>query len=50
MLRKILITMVMGPLIVSAAFAGTSGPVLLLMVTLFLIALGASSAHDEQKD
>lgn len=45
MLRQILITFVMGILLVGAAAAGTSVPVLLLMGSLILIALVETSAR-----
>jgi len=47
MLRKVLIIMVMGPVILGAANAGTSTPVLLLMGCLLLVALFESSARSE---
>lgn len=47
MLRKFLITLVMGTLLVGAAYAGTSIPVLLLMGSLLLIALLESSVRNE---
>lgn len=47
MLRKIMIIIVMGPLILGAASAGTSVPVLLLMSGLLLIALFESSVRSE---
>jgi hypothetical protein len=50
MVRKIMIIIVMGPLILGAASAGTSVPVLLLMSALLLIALFESSVRTEEKD
>ena len=53
MFRQILITFVMGILLVGAAAAGTSFPVLLLMGSLLLIALIETSARakrDEQEN
>lgn len=47
MLRKIFILMLMGSLIASAAYAGTSFPVLLMMGCLLLIALTESSVRSE---
>ena len=47
MLRKILIMLIMGTLLVGAAYAGTSVPVLLLMGSLLLIALMESSVRNE---
>ena len=47
MLRKILTMFLMGTLLVSAAYAGTSVPVLLLMGSLLLIALMESSVRNE---
>ena len=48
MLRKALIVVLMAPLLVAAMASGTSFPILLLMVCLLLIALGLSTARDEQ--
>ena len=48
MFRKILIILVMTPLIIAAASSDTSFPVLLMMISLFLIAVMESSTHDEQ--
>ncbi len=50
MFRKILIMFVMTPLIVAAIAADTSFPVLLMMISLFLIAVMESSTRDEQLD
>lgn len=50
MLRKILIIFVMAPLIIAAVATDTSFPVLLLMISLFLIAIAESSVRDEQLD
>jgi hypothetical protein len=50
MFRKILIVVVMSPLLIAAFATGTSSPVLLLMISLFLIAIAESSARDEQLD
>ena len=47
MLRRIL---VMTPLILAALATDTSFPVLLLMISLFLIAVMESSTRDEQLD
>jgi len=47
MLRKILVMLIMGTLLVGAAYAGTSVPVLLLMGSLLLIALLESSVRNE---
>jgi hypothetical protein len=50
MVRKALIIFLMAPLLIGAVNAGTSFPVLLLMVSLLLIALSESSARDEQQE
>lgn len=50
MFRKILIIFVMTPLIIAAASSDTSFPVLLMMISLFLIAVMESSNRDEQLD
>lgn len=50
MFRKILIVFVMTPLIVAAIAADTSFPVLLMMISLFVIAVMESSTRDEQLD
>ena len=50
MFRKILIMIVMIPLIIAAIAADTSFPVLLMMISLFLIAVMESSTRDEQID
>jgi hypothetical protein len=50
MFRKILIIFVMTPLIIAAIVAEASFPVLLLMISLFLIAIAESSTRDEQLD
>lgn len=50
MLRRILITILMVPLLIAAVINQTSFPVLLLMISLLLIALAESSARDEQPD
>jgi hypothetical protein len=50
MIRKILIIFIMIPLIIAAAASDTSFPVLLMMISLFLIAISESSARDEQLD
>ena len=47
MFRKILI---MTPLLIAAVAAEISFPVLMMMISLFLIALTESSARDEQPD
>jgi len=50
MFRKVLIIFLMAPLLIGAVVTETSLPVLLLMVSLLLIALAASSTRDEQPD
>ena len=50
MFRKILIFLVMVPVIIAAASSETSFPVLLMMISLFLIAVMESSTRDEQID
>jgi len=50
MFRRILIIFVMTPLLIAAVAAEISLPVLLMMISLFLIALTESSARDEQVD
>ena len=50
MFRKILIIFVMSPLLIAAVAAEISFPVLLMMISLFLIALTESSTRDEQPD
>ena len=50
MFRKILIVFVMTPLLIAAVLTDTSFPVLLMMISLFLIAIAESSARDEQLD
>jgi hypothetical protein len=50
MFRKFLIILIMAPLLIGAINAGTSFPVLLLMISLLLIALAESSARDEPQD
>jgi len=50
MFRKILIIFVMTPLALAAMSTDTSFPVLLLMISLFLIAVMESSTRDEQLD
>jgi hypothetical protein len=50
MFRKILIIFVMAPLLIAAVAAEISLPVLLMMISLFLIALTESSGRDEQID
>jgi hypothetical protein len=50
MFRKILIIVVMIPLIIAAIATNTSFPVLLMMISLFLIAVMESSTRDEQLD
>jgi hypothetical protein len=50
MFRKILIIFVMAPLIIAAIATDTSFPVLLMMTSLFLIAVLESSTRDEQID
>ena len=50
MFRKILIVFVMAPLIIAAIATDTSFPVLLMMISLFLIAIMESSTRDEQLD
>jgi hypothetical protein len=49
-IRKILFVFLMVPLLIAAASAGVSFPVLLLMISLLFIALAESSARDEQLD
>lgn len=50
MLRRILVILVMTPLIFAALATDTSFPVLLLMISLFLIAVMESSRRDEIPD
>ena len=50
MVRKLLIAFLMTPLLLAAVMTETSFPVLLLMISLFLIAIAESSARDEQLD
>lgn len=50
MLRRILVILVMTPLILAALATDTSFPVLLLMISLFLIAVLESSKRDEIPD
>ena len=50
MFRKFLIILVMTPLIFAAAVTDTSFPVLLMMISLFLIAVLESSTRDERSD
>lgn len=50
MIRKTLITFLMGTLLVAAASTGTSLPVLLLMGALILLALYANPVRDEQQE
>ena len=50
MFRKILIMFVMIPLILAAIATDTSFPVLLMMISLFLIAVLESSTRDEELD
>jgi hypothetical protein len=50
MFRKILIIFVMAPPIIAAIVTDTSFPVLLLMISLFLIAVMESSTRDGQLD
>ena len=50
MLRRILTILVMTPLILAALATDTSFPVLLLMISLFLIAVMESSRRDEIPD
>ena len=48
MFRRILSILAMTPLLIAAVVTETSSPVLLMMISLFLIALAESSARDEQ--
>ena len=50
MVRKTFIIFLMAPLLMAAVAAGTSFPVVLLMVSLILIALFTPSAHDGQQE
>ena len=50
MFRKFLIILVMAPLIIAAIATDTSLPVLLMMISLFLIAVMESSTRDERPD
>ena len=50
MLRRILVILIMTPLIFAALAADTSFPVLLLMISLFLIAVLESARRDEIPD
>jgi len=50
MFRKVLIIVIMAPLLIGAMNAGTSFPVLLLMISLLIVALAESSARDEPLD
>ena len=50
MARKIVLVLVMGLALVGAAAAGTSFPVLLMMVALLLVALIETSARDEKDE
>lgn len=50
MVRRILIILIMTPLILAAISTDTSFPVLLMMISLFLIAVMESSSRDEQLD
>jgi hypothetical protein len=50
MFRKILIVFLMTPLFVAALSSGVAFPILVLMFSLFLIALLESSARGEQQD
>lgn len=50
MFRKIFIPFLMAPLIIAAIATTTSFPVLLLMISLFLIAVMESSTRDELPD
>ncbi len=50
MFRKILIILVMVPLILAAMATDTSFPVLLMMISLFLIAVMESGRRNEQLD
>ena len=50
MLKRILVILIMTPLILAALATDTSFPVLLLMISLFLIAVMESSSRDEQLD
>ena len=47
MFRKFLIILIMAPLLLVRWRTGTSFPLVLLMISLLLIALTKSSAHDE---
>jgi predicted ABC-type exoprotein transport system permease subunit len=49
MFRKVLIVLLMAPLFAAAVAAGVSLPVLVLMFSLFLIALVESSTRKEQQ-
>lgn len=50
MFRKALITLLMGMVLIGAAATGTSLPVLLLMGSLILFALYATSVREDQQD
>ena len=50
MLRRFLIVLIMTPLILAAMSTDTSFPVLLMMISLFLIALMESGTRDEELD
>lgn len=50
MFRKSLIVFLMAPLLAAAVAAGTSFPVMFLMLSLFLIAIAAPSAREEPEE
>lgn len=50
MFRKILIVFLMAPLFAAALSSGASFPILVLMFSLFLIALVESSPRQEQQE
>lgn len=50
MFRKILIVFLMAPLFVAALSSGVSFPVLVLMFSLFLLALVESSTRNEPQE
>ena len=50
MFRKTLIIFLMGTLLIGAAAAGTSFPLLFLMASLLLVALVETSARDERDE
>ena len=50
MVRKALIVFLWAPLLMAALAAGTSFPVVFLMVSLLFVALAASSPREEPQD